>query len=542
MSARSVEWAVMLLVGSIGLVLALRRKNFGRLDVILVSLIPMSAAVVLVHLLERIAQGPMDKWNAGRLSTSIALTRGFDIYSTLHDGPILDFMYGPMAAIAYAPAALVDSPSGAIWIGVALSLLFALAPFAWFVFRNSEPHQRHFAAAALVCFGLFCAADPGLRLAAWSIHADAPAVGLSGLACVCLMVGRGRPSDYRLFFAAVFAVLAVWSKQPAAPIVVALPLYLWIRDGHKPAIRCLFWIAGVGVVVSLLFVLWFGFEGMFFNMFQIPSGHAWKRAPSKLVALFDSGLRIARASSFVIALILAVGAMTWSRGKSLRDWLREQPWIGFAWVGIFMIPTAVLGNVKIGGSLSPFAMTTWFLAAAGIAGLAQLAATTQRARARFSAAMLAVIMASGISYELGAEQRGAAIEEAVFQLRHVSDNPQEQAVAFAKAHPGEALFVSNPLIGLLAEDSLHHSFKGILDRVASGLPPPSPEQLRAHNPPRLRYLVVPETGRSGPWQRPDILYPDFVMRVRPEGLDHHAAWMRARDSDEPAARNGSPRS
>jgi hypothetical protein len=243
-----------------------------------------------------------------------------------------------------------------------------------------------------------------------------------------------------------------------------------------------------------------------------------------------------------MALILGVAAMTWSRGKSLRGWLRQHPWIGFAWVGVFMVPTAVLGNVKIGGSLSPFAMTTWFLAAAGIAGLAQLAATTQRARARFSAALLAGFMTAGISYELGAEQRGAAIKEAVFQLRHLADNPQEQAVAFAKAHPDEVLFVSNPLIGLLADGALHHSFKGMMNRVASGFPPPSPEQLRAHNPPRLRYLALPGTGRFGRWQRPDVLYPDFVIRVRPEGLDHHSAWMRARDSGEPAARHGSPRS
>ncbi|MBW2286181.1 MAG: hypothetical protein JRG90_00005 [Deltaproteobacteria bacterium] len=542
MNARGVEWALLVLGGSIALYLASRRKDLDRLDVVLASLIPMAGGVVLVHLFERIAQGPMDAWNAGRLSTSIGLVRGFDIYPTLHEGPILDFMYGPMAALFYTPAALADSPSSAIWIGITLSFLFAVAPFAWFAARKSEPRKRHLSAAAVVCFGLFCTYDAGLRMAAWSIHADAPAMGFSGLACVCLLVGSDRPSSRRLFLTALFAVLAVWSKQPAVLIVASLPLYLWIRDGRQQAIRCALWIGGVGVVVSLVFVLWFGFEDLFLSMFRIPFGHPWKQSSSKFVALLESCLRISWASRFAIALILGAAATSYPRGKSLRAWLHEHPWTGFAWVGIFMIPTAVLGNVKIGGSVSPFAMATWFLAAAGIAGLAQVAATSQRVRAQLAGVVLAGIMAFAIGYELGAPSRREALENAAFQLRHRSDNPLEQAVAFARAHPGEVLFVSNPLIGLYSDDALYHSFKGILDRMVSGLTPPSPELLRAHNPPRLRYLATRGTRRPNRFQRPDFFYPDFDTHIRPERMDHHSVWVRAGDSGKHRPGITSPRS
>jgi hypothetical protein len=525
LSARSAEWAVLVLAGSLALYLAARRKDLGRFDVVLTSLVAMSGCVVLVLLFERVAQGPMDGWNAGRLSTTIALLQGFDIYPKLNGGPIIDFMYGPMAALAYAPAALVDSPSSAIWIGVTVSFLFALAPFAWFAARNFEPRERHFAAAAVVCFGLFCSYDTGLRIAAWSIHADAPAMGFSGLACVCLLVGR--PTNRRLFAAATFAALAVWSKQPAAPIVVALPLYLWIRDGRQQAVRCTLWFGAVGVAVSLALVLWFGFEDLFFNMFRIPFGHPWKPSPSKLVALVDALLRLARESRLAIALILGVVALTVSHGKSLRTWLREQSWSGFVWVGIFMIPTATLGNVKIGGSVSPFAMTTWFLAAAGIAGIAQLAARSQQARGRLAGIALAGVMASAIGFELFSEQRHSNLEAAVFQLRHRSDNPQEQAVAFARSHPGEVLFVSNPLIGLYSDAAFYHSFKGILDRVVSGLDPPSPELLRSYNPPRLAYLATRNGRRVSAFGRPDFLYPEFAARIEPDRMDHYTVWVRA---------------
>jgi len=539
-SARSVEWALLVLAALLGLVLALRRKDPNRFEVVLSALVPMGGGVVLVHLFERIAQGPMDGWNAGRLATSIALLQGFDIYPKLDEGPILDFMYGPVAALAYTPAAVAASPTSAIWIGIALSLLFTLAPFAWFVTRTFEPRERVFAAAAVVCFGLFCTYDTGLQIAAWSIHADAPAMGFSGLACVCLLVGRGSPTNRRLFGAAVLAVLAVWSKQPAAPIVIALPLYIWIRDGRQDAMRCVFWFGAVGAVVSLTFVLWFGFEDLFFNMFRIPFGHPWKSSSSKLIALLDAFLRLAWESRFAITSILGVVAMTFERGMSLRTWMREQSWIGFAWVGIFMIPTAVLGNVKIGGSLSPFALTTWFLAAAGIGGLTQLAARSPQTRARFTGIALAGVMAFAIGFELVEEQRRAAFEEAVFQIQHRDDNPQEQGLAFARAHPGEVLFVSNPLIGLYSDAALHHSFKGILDRVVSGLAPPGPELLRAYNPPRLSYLATRRSGRNSAFERPDFLYPDFDTRIQPKRMDHHKIWIRSRDAPKHRPRGTPP--
>jgi len=239
-------------------------------------------------------------------------------------------------------------------------------------------------------------------------------------------------------------------------------------------------------------------------------------------------------------LILGVVAMTFASGKSLRTWMREESWIGFAWVGIFMIPTAVLGNVKIGGSLSPFALTTWFLAAAGIGGLTQVAARSPQTRAQFAGIALAAFIALAIGFELVVEQRRATLEDAVFQIRHRGDNPQEQALEFARAHPGEVLFVSNPLIGLYSDATLYHSFKGILDRVVSGLAPPGPELLRAYNPPRLAYLATRRRRRNSAFERPDFLYPEFDTRIQPERMDHHTIWVRTRDAAKLRSRLAPP--
>lgn len=534
MSAWTLQW---LLIGAgavVALAVARRRADLDRIDLALVAALPIGGGVVLAHLFERIANGPHHTWNAGRVATSVALARGFDIYPTLDEGAILDFMYGPMAAIVYLPAAIAASPSGAIQIGVAASLFFAVAPFAWYASRAFAPDERLLAAAAVVCFALLCIFDPGLDMAAWSIHADAPAIGLAGLACACLLVAGERASNRRLFVVAAIAALAVWSKQIAAPIVLALPTWVWLCNGRREALRCTAWLGGVGAAISLGFVLYFGFEDLFLNMFRIPSSHPWKPAASKLAALLESFARLAWTARFPLALIVGVAALTRPRADSLRGWLRAQPWLGFVWTGLWMAPTAAMGQAKVGGSLSSFAMTTWFLAAAAIAGTAKLAATespatvsaaTKSPRIALAARLVLLgIVAFAAAVELGSPDRRRAPDAALFELRNLDDNPQEQAVAFARAHPGEVLVLANPLIGLYSDGALYHSLKGYLDRMASGLEPPGPELLRAHNPPRLRYIAQRKTSKPTLFRRPEFFYPAFDQRVRPERMDHHTVW------------------
>ena len=79
---------------------------------------------------------------------------------------------------------------------------------------------------------------------------------------------------------AALAVLSVWAKQTAAPIVLALPTYLWLREGRAVALRFALCLGGVGAAVSLSFVGWLGLEGISFTMFQMPGGHPLHRSTS----------------------------------------------------------------------------------------------------------------------------------------------------------------------------------------------------------------------------------------------------------------------
>jgi hypothetical protein len=528
MTLRIGEWLLMSAAGLLGLWAAFRWRIERNLDRLLALLAPMGAGAILIHLLKRLANGPNVDMNASRVANAIALVKGYNIMPGVNDGPLLDFMYGPMFVVAYTPAALATTPSGAIWIGILQSFLFILAPFVYLAFTSTEQRSRLIAAVAVVCFGLFCTFDRALSWVTWYIMADGPALVLAGFACAFLL---GRPTDRmtpRMVAAALFAVLAVWSKQTLAPIVVALPLYVWLLHDWRTALRFTFLIGATGIAVSLVFVLWFGFDGIWFNMFQVPGGHPWKGSltgESRLTDLHRSLTRLMWTGSVAGALVLAVGVTSWRSRPSFREWLRSQPWTCLVWVALFMVPTAAMAGAKIGGEQNVYAICTYFLTGAAVLGVAQTTASSH-ARVRDAAKLtLALIMTVAVVVELGSIDRYVALRTAVNQLRNWRSNAQEQGYAFARAHPDEVHFIGDPLIGLYADGKLYSDMFGRYDRELAGFRP-DPRLMHAYSPSRLRYVVV---RRDFPWFTQPARFPeykDFTKPVQVDNLTYHLVWER----------------
>jgi len=518
------EWMLVLAGALLGVWAALRLNGESRLDRLLAVLTPMGAVVVLIRLFEVIAGGPTLDFNGFRLAPAIALARGYNIFPGPDEGPLLDFMYGPMFPVAYTPAALAGSPTGAIWIGILLSFLFAVIPLAWLAFTDSEQRSRLLAASAVVCFGLLCVYDEALYWVALTIHADAPALAFAGCACACLQSRRGDPTNRQTGFSALFAVLAVWSKQVAAPIVVALPLYAWLRDGRRTAFRFALWMTAIGALVSLIFLLWFGFEGIFFNMFQVPGGHPWEgtlQGGSRFDAVLGSLGELAAFSSLSGITVLALAVASYGRGFSARKWLREQPWTCLAWVALLMVPTATLGGAKVGGYVNAYAFSTYFLTGAAVLGLAQVA-STKRPLARGAAQLtLAGIIVLSLGHELASAERCSIFHASITQLSEWRKNPQEQATTFARAHPGEVHFIGNPLIGLYSDGKLYSSIYGKFDRALAGFAP-GPELMLAHSPPRLRYVALRRDALFPRLRLPE--YKNFSKVVPLSDLPQYTVW------------------
>lgn len=528
MTLRVVEWLSFLVMGAAGLGIVLRWRIRHPLDRILAVLAPMGVVAILVHLIEALASGPELEMNASRVANAVAMARGHDIFLTVDQGPLLDFMYGPMFVVAYTPAALAASATGAIWIGVVLSLLFVLVPFAILAFRYPGQPSRLTASVAVVCFGLLCTWDSGLWWVAWHIMADAPALALAGSACAGLLSCRGTPSTRRLIVVSLCAALAVWSKQTMAPLVLALPLYAWMRSDLRAALRFVGILGITGLVVSLVFVLWLGFDDLLFNLFLVPGGHPWKGSltgGSRLQDAVVSLRRMAGIAGPAALAAVAIAATSIRSGVPLRQWIREHPWTGLAWVALLMVPTCVMAGAKIGGEANVYAISTYFLTGAVVLGLAQ-ATTTDAIQVRTASRMLlAAVLLFGVGMEMLRPQRYLALRTAVEQLRHWHDNPQERAVAFARAHPDEVHFIGNPLIGLYSDGRLYSDMFGRYDRELAGYRP-KPELMLQYAPPKLRYLA---SRANFPWfTKPSMFpeYPNFTKPVAVAELPDHVVWER----------------
>jgi len=80
----------------------------------LVRVAALGAAVVAaIAVLYHLAGVPDADMSASRVVPAVALARGFPLYAGPDAGPIIDFMYGPVAALAFLPAAFAATPSGA---------------------------------------------------------------------------------------------------------------------------------------------------------------------------------------------------------------------------------------------------------------------------------------------------------------------------------------------------------------------------------------------------------------------------------------------
>jgi len=106
------------------------------------------AAAALLHGVVAVPESDM---SASRVVPAVALARGFPLYAGPASGPIIDFMYGPIAALAFLPAALASTPSGALAIAVVVNVAWFFLPMAWLHVRAAG--RLDVGLAALVLFG-----------------------------------------------------------------------------------------------------------------------------------------------------------------------------------------------------------------------------------------------------------------------------------------------------------------------------------------------------------------------------------------------------
>ena len=267
-----------------------------------------------------------------------------------------------------------------------LSALFFFAPILWLhLGRADEANARQslFRWFTFLCFCLYVFSFRALSYSAMTIHADAPALGLSATACALLYFKR-QPATKHLFLSAVLAVLAVWTKQVAFPLLIALPLYLWITAGFKCAVRYVAYLLITGLSFSALFVALFGYEHLVFNMFTIPGEYPW-RVDDKIdkIDRFSRSSRTLIEQCFLPSMLIVSGLFYRffngaNKAERAADWFRNNPWTMLVLVGLLMMPFSAMGASKKGGDVNSFTFSVYFILAAATLSVTEFYGKTRR--------------------------------------------------------------------------------------------------------------------------------------------------------------------
>ena len=276
----------LLVFALIGVFIYLNSKQKNFYDRLLSAMIPAGFFLVFCHILPIIADPGNEEWTSSRLVPSVALAKGYRIYYGPTDGPILGWSYPPVAPLAYLPATLWRSPGQCIRAACVLSAIFYFLP-AFLLIRSARGGAGtvegwHYVGVGflLMCFYTlfidYISHSYALSYTALGVHCDAPALGCAAMSCALLLLSQNRNKPIRLQIAsAVFAALAVWSKQVAFTLFLALPLWMLLTRGIKEAIRYTTLLLGVLLVISAVFVLAFGFPEIAFNVFALPGRRPW---------------------------------------------------------------------------------------------------------------------------------------------------------------------------------------------------------------------------------------------------------------------------
>jgi len=453
------------------------KKEWLLLDRLVASLLAVGFLTLLGMIVSSVLQAPFFGWNAARLAPTFALLNGYRLYYPNGVGPVLNTIYGPVTALVYLPAALAKSPSVALVIASVVSVTLFFGPMVWLATRGETRSRWIAMLAALLCFGFLVMRSYPLKYGAFCVHADAPALGLGGLACAAIYLRR-RNEDWTLLSAsAVASVLSVWSKQTMVLLPVALAVCVWRLFGTASLKRYLLVLGGVGLVLSLVFVLVFDPSAMFFNLVQVPAHHPWQGG--KLEWLQQALQELVTESLFPLA-IIAVGLLVCATtGRRVGRWLV------FVLVGTLNAPAAVLNRVKVGGDMNAFNLSLYFWLIGALLLLVEAAATEETEGKGVSQTVKAVLAVLLIGLLGGVPLR----LQNVYQIAKVFRlNQQEVACQTLRQNPGLVYFPNNPLAHLLVEHKVYHLSWGVIDRRYGGYPV-GEQQFRANVPPNIKAVL-----------------------------------------------------
>jgi hypothetical protein len=467
------------------------RKPGLATDVWLAVAVAVTFLCFLAEALTLIVQEPSWAWNDIRLSRSLALLHGYRPYYGPHENaPLIGTMHTPFSYLFYLPLGFFRQPAAALLAGSCLSFVLVFAPLLWLHLsgRQRSIRQTLWCLCAWVMCGLVAAKNPGTRFVALSIHTDAAAFLFITLAAGLLYRPSYRHSDGPLMFSALFAALAVASKQTLFPLFFALALFVWVADGAGRARRYLLWLLVASVAVCA-FVLWrFGpLSAMLFNVVTLVAhSPATRSGPwGGDVANVFRALRESCTFGFLLVLVFLISA-AYRRLGTWREVVAENRWLVFFVVAVAMLPVTIKACLTEGGSWNHVALVSYFLLVSGSLALCDHLAGNEGHRDPYMRPVAQALIAAVILLTISPLNLSGSIRT----LKNANTNPSQAAFEYLRTQPGKAYFPWNPLPALLAEGKLYHLDYTIYDREIRGYPL-TDQQFESNIPPSCRLVAFP---------------------------------------------------
>lgn len=467
--------------------------------------------------------------NLTRLHRSFALAAGAELYPEPGTGVAILTLYPPLGAVAYLPATWLTTPSAAIAVGLGLSLVFLLLPVALLlalVPNGQSPHPRQSSprpsALLWLLFVLIAVNVPAIDYVLFSVHVDAPTLGLALGACAAYLL---LPSGgARLAITALLVIATMWTKQVGLFLAPSLALFAWLDHGRRTALTLVAWLAVWGLLSALLIPLLFGSPAhLFEHLVVLPSHHPWYFGGG--LGAWIRGLTLALAA-LVSPLAIALASVLPWRQRLASCWRyagRIRPWWLLWLTALLSLPTSILARIKEGGDINSFSAPALFLVVGGLLCLrASLVLHGEdeetQPETSIARAVVVTLVITCLVAALSIRQPNAL--RSWRQPLDISSLTHEVAFRYAKAHPGEAYFPRLAAVSYLAEGVLYPSSPGLRDLDLGGVVI-QPSWVRSQLPAQLRVIGLVENGYQGQvaWLRlpdleplpPDPKLPGFAL-------------------------------